>query len=122
MILSSDFQYVAFIILFLLGLLCGFCRDVCNAILLIFKNKLFAKNVLDFLFCLVFGLVFFLGLNFYNYGQFRIYLFLAYLTAFVLQRKMFGKLFAKLFLLVYNKTIKLLNKFKRTPVGVFLFK
>ena len=122
MIFNLSFQYVAFLIVFGIGFATGFGKDIFNSILVIFKNNNIAKNVLDFVFCLTFALLFFLSLNYFNYGQFRLYLFFAFILGFVLQRKMLGKLFAKLFLLVYNKTIKLLNKFKTSKVGLILFR
>lgn len=121
MIHSALYEYKVFIIFVLLGLLAGAAYGITQFIIFVVKNKLFT-HIAEFCFACVLGGGLFLGINFYNFGVFRLYLLVCYLLGFYIERKTIGKLFAKLYALVYNYVVKLLKKFRHSALGVALFK
>lgn len=122
MINSAGFEYKVFLLALLFGVISGAIYGVLNMVVVGFKNNIVLKNVLDGLFMLIFAGLLFYCLNAFNYGAFRMHLLITYIVGFLLERKTIGKLFAKLFLLVYNYIVKTIKKFKQTKPGVFLFK
>lgn len=122
MITDAAFEYKVFFLVLLFGLLSGVVYGIFNMIVLSFKKNIIIKNISDGIFMLIFASIFFYCLNAYNFGTFRVYLLITYIIGFIIERKTIGKLFAKLFLLVYNYNIKLIKKFKKSKAGAFLFK
>ena len=115
-------EYLITLIIFSFGLAAGALYGIFKLILIIFKNNKVAFNVLDFVFVLIFGAVLFFALNYYNMGQFRFYLFAFYVFGFILERVTLGKLFAKLYVMMYNNIIKLCRLFKTSKAGKIIFK
>lgn len=96
-------QPYVFFILFLTGVLAGLFFDIANfTILLCNKNKVIQQIIYFFTVMISFTVFFVVNLNI-NYGQFRIYIFLALGIGFILERFTFGKLWTKLFNKCYNQ-------------------
>lgn len=96
------------------GLILGTIYEIIS---FFFKNKKkFFVLIKDFLFSVVATILFVICLKLVNYGEFRLYIFLAFVVGFILERTTIGFLVEKLmqiickfFQLVYNKLMK--NKF-----------
>lgn len=102
-----------FIALFIAGFLCGFIFDVLHFIhFLCKKNKIvgYALDSIGVVFS--FAMLFLTNLNF-NYGAFRMYIFLMFFFALLLQRLTLGKLIAKLETVCYNLFIKFTKLFTK---------
>lgn len=71
------------------------------------KNNIVLTIIFDIIFVLIATVVFVVGLQFCNYGQFRLFLLINYIFGFVLQKISIGDLVAKFFKLIYNLVIKI---------------
>lgn len=105
-----------------LGFLCGCFIGLKNFAILIFKNNIFAKIIFDFLLTLAIGYVFINSIDFYFYGEIRLYICAFFVFGAVLERKILGKLFAKLYFIIYNGGRKFIQKLKTTKYGKIIFK
>jgi hypothetical protein len=119
---DTIFEYKIFLIIFLVGIIVGALYGVLKMVLYIFKNNLILQNILEFLFAIFFVAALFFALNLYNFGQFRLYLLFSYGLGFFMERITVGKLFAKIFLYVYNCSIKLLKKLYGSKLIKFVLK
>ena len=106
----------------LLGFLMGAIYGVLNHIVTAFKNHFIVRIITDILFCLILGYVFVSATTQHLYGEIRAYLCVFFALSFIIERKTLGKLFAKLFLLVYNGLKKYFTQFKSTRLGKIIFK
>lgn len=119
---SFAFEYYVALVVFGFGVLCGVLYEFNLTILRMFKNRIIVKNILDFIFAGVFATLFFISLNYFNFGQFRLYLLIIFTLGVILEHKLMGKLFAKTTSVVYNIVVKLIAKFKTTRIAKILFK
>ena len=110
------------IIFFMMGMICGIVCDILKTITHLFKNNIIIQITSDFLFSTVSGLLFFSLLNQYFYGQIRLYILIIFLFGIYLEQKTLGKLFAKLYFILYNVGRKIVRKFSSSKFGKIIFK
>ena len=110
------------LIYLMLGLLTGTIYGTLKHIVYVFKNNLIIQLISDILFCLSTAYIFMIATHHYFYGEIRLHLVAFFTLGFYIERKTLGKLFAKLFLLLYNWVSKLINKIKTTRFGKIIFK
>ena len=110
------------LIYLLLGILSGAIYGLLKAIVYVFKKHLITQIITDIIFCLVVAYIFGRTTHYYFYGDIRIYLVAIFAFGMYLERKTLGKLFAKLFIMLYNWVSKLINKFKLSRFGKIIFK
>lgn len=107
-------------------LLVGFVIGAVLGLMLLFKilckKNIIVVNIMDFMFSILFILVFFVVLNYVHYGQFRFFLMAGYLLGFIVERKTVGILFAKCYGKLYNKFTKVIVVSKTTRLGKIIFK
>ncbi len=106
--------------LFLVFLVIGFVVAILWELILFINNpikNIIIKQIIEVPFAIVFVFLFFAMLINFNYGEFRMFLLVAYIFGFVIERKTLGKLFAKLNYWLYNKFIKVKNYLKQTKIG-----
>ena len=109
-------------IYFIFGIALGALYGILKDIIYIFKNHLAVQIICDFAFTIILGGTFIVLNNYFFWGKLRIYLLISLLLGIWGERKTLGKIFAKLFLLLYNKVSKWLNNFKSTRFGKILFR
>ena len=112
---------IALIFLFV-GFLAGAFYGICRFIIGTFKNNIFIQIIVDFLYSIGVGFMFVKLNNHFLYGEIRLYPIVLLLLGLFSERKTLGKLFAKLYLILYNVGRKSLEKFKKTQLGKILFK
>lgn len=110
------------LIFILLGLLLGAISGLLKCVLIVLKNNRIAVIITDFIFCLIAGAMFIYASSIYNFGIIRWYLCAFFALGYIIERKTIGKLFAKLFLILYNWLSKRLNLLKSSRVGKIIFK
>ena len=119
--ISYILQMKDFFILFIIGFGIGIVYELLNTtqkIKKIFVIQFFS----DITFCLIFTVVFLYTINIVNMGEFRLFLLIAYCLGLFIERITLGKLFAKGFKLIYNKTISLWKTFSKSKFGRIIFK
>jgi len=107
---------------FLVGFVLGTIYEILKFIVHIFKHHISIQIITDFLFTIIFGASVIILNHCFFLGEFRLHLLIFCFLGFYIERKTVGKIFAKLFLLLYNKVSKVLNKFKSTPFGKIISK
>lgn len=107
---------------FLLGVLSGAAYGILKFIVFISKNNLIVQFILDLLYSLSVGFLFLFATNYYLYGEMRLYVCLIFALGMILERKTLGKLFAKLYFILYNVSINLIQRIKTTRFGKIIFK
>lgn len=122
MITSQFFYYKTFGLMFLIGFLVGVAISVVLGLTQNLNKNIVAKNITQFLCVMLFGVVFFISINFLNFGEFRVFLFFAYLLGFLLEFKLLNKLIAKTIKFGYNLLINSFKGFAKTKVGAKILK
>lgn len=107
---------------FLLGIILGSIYGILKSLMRPFKNNIIIEIITDLVFCLALGATLIYGFNYYNMGIIRLYLIVDILLGYTLERKTIGKLFAKLYLMLYNLLTKWISTFKLTKLGKIIFK
>ena len=110
------------LLFFLLGILAGCLYGVLKFVTQLFKNNIFIQFITDILFSLSVGFSFLIAINHHFYGEIRIYIVAIFLLGMIIERKTLGKLFAKLYLILYNVGRKSIQKLKTTRFGKIIFK
>ena len=110
------------LIYLLLGLLAGAIYGLLKHIVYVFKNHLIAQIIADIIFVIFATFIFGKANLYFFYGETRLHLLAIFALGIYLERKTLGKLFAKLFIMLYNWLSKLLNKFKLSSFGKIIFK
>jgi hypothetical protein len=110
------------LLFFLLGIICGAIYGLCGFINLIFKKNVIVQFITDLIFSFVVGHHFLFAINQYFYGQIRIYIIAIFAFGLYLERKTLGKLFAKLYFILYNVGRKSIQGFLSTKLGKIIFK
>ena len=105
-----------------LGILCGIMVGISRHIVFIFKNNSIMRILCDFITTLSIWCVFSYLNHLFFYGEIKLYLSVFFAIGIWAERKTFGKIFAKLFLMLYNWVIKGLIRFKSTTLGKFITK
>ena len=119
--ISYIFQMKDFLILFAIGIGLGIIYGFINILYLV-KNRPILHIITDFIFTITFGIIFFIAINIINMGEFRLFLLIAYILGFYIERITLGKLFAKGYKNMYNKIINLWKVFIKTKIGKIIFK
>lgn len=123
MLYETLYQGQIFLVMLYFGLLTGVFFEGKNLV-----ERAFSKNkticvVLDTLFMVLSALIFIYAKNLANYGEFRIYLLLAFGLGIVLEHISIGFLVEKFFVGVYNITKKIGRKiFCHKPKSKFMQK
>jgi hypothetical protein len=99
-----------------LGFLLGAVYDIVYFLKLTVKNNFIVSNILNFVYVCFYGLVVLGSVINFNYGQFRLFLVLSFVLGTLLHRKTLGKIFAKIFLCLYNKLCKGLKTLTKTKL------
>lgn len=110
------------LIFFLFGVLSGAIYGMSKFVVFVFKNNMIVQIVIDLIYSLGVGYSILIATNKLLYGEIRLYIIAAFVLGMWLERKTFGKLFAKVYLLVYNVGIKLVKRIKTTKLGKVIFK
>ena len=100
----------------MLGFGLGGVYDIVYFFKLTLKNNYIVSNLFNFLYVCLYGLVVLFSVINFNYGQFRLFLVLSFVFGTFLHRKTLGKLFAKIFLCLYNKLCKGLKSLTKTKL------
>lgn len=106
----------------IIGACSGAIIGASKQIVFITKNNKLVQVICDTLTTVAFWMIFSYLNHYFFYGDIRIHLALFFILGTVLERKTFGKLFAKLFLMLYNGLTKALKWFKLTSLGKFITK
>ena len=104
------------------GLICGAIIGTTKHITHSLKNNIIIQAILDTILTIVIWLIFSRLNHHFFYGGGRLYLAVFFALGIWIERKTFGKLFAKLFLILYNGVIKGFIWFKSTTLGKFITK
>lgn len=110
------------IIYLFLGIITGVLYGVFKNITFVFKNNFIVQIITDIMFILISAYLFWTTTQTLIYGEIRLHLLVIFIMGAYLERKTLGKLFAKLFFMLYNWVSKLINKFKLTKFGKLIFK
>lgn len=108
--------------MFLIGFLVGVAISVVLGLTQNLNKNIVFKNITQFVCVMLFGAVFFVSINFLNFGEFRGFLFFAYMVAFLLEFKLLNKLIAKTIKFGYNLVINKFSVFAKTKVGAKILK
>lgn len=101
------------------GILLGVCFEILNFCAKILKKTKLVLFLRDLIFSLIATFLFIICTNVVNYGEFRLYIFLAFIVGFILEKISIGYLVAFLIEKLYNflkfiyKKITKLKFFKR---------
>ena len=119
--ISYALQLKDFFILFLIGIGIGIIYGILNMCQKI-KPIYAIQIILDIVFCIISTIVFLFSINIINMGEFRLFLLIAYIIGFIIERITLGKLFAKGYKFVYNKLIVLGKQIVNSKFGRIIFK
>lgn len=119
--ISYIFQLKDFLILLLIGFIIGIFYGILNAPSKI-KNNYIYQIFADIIFCLISTIVFVFSINIINMGEYRAFLVFAYVLGIIIERTTLGKLFAKGYKYMYNKTINMIKKIANSKFGRIVFK
>lgn len=120
--LANSGQLLLFLKFFLIGIIPALLLASINFFSLFIKAKKVYFLIFDIIFCLFFTCIFLYAVNLLNYGEIRLYMFIAFSLGCIVERKTIGKLFAKLHILIYNAINKGVAKFKKSKLFKFLSK
>lgn len=114
-------QIILFLKFLIFGLIFGCFIGILKLFKILLNNKII-NHLLDFIPCVIFICLYVLLISKLNFGVSRLYLLFSTILGIVVERISLGKLFAKLYLKLYNnmKLVKL--KFTKTKLGKILFK
>jgi hypothetical protein len=119
--ISYILQLKDFCIMFGVGFLVALFYGIINIFPRI-KKCLAIQIPIDVCFCIASFITFILMINLINMGEFRFFLLAGFVIGFLLERITLGKLFAKLFKMLYNNIAKLLKKFASSRLGRIVLK
>ncbi len=116
MLYETLLQGAIFLTLFYFGLFCGVFFEVKKMLDKMFKHWTLIL-ITDILFFIISAFLFVFAENLFNYGEFRLYLLLAFVLGAFIEHFSVGFLVEKFFIIIYNlinRVIYLLkNKFKK---------
>lgn len=119
--ISYVLQLKDFLILLLIGFGIGLIYGILN-ITQKLKRIYILQIIVDIVFCLISTIIFLLVINFINMGEFRLFLLIAYLIGFTIERITLGKIFAKGYKFVYNKIKHFNKKIANSKIGRIILK
>ena len=111
MLFNNSILGCSFLFMFYIGICIGILYDIFLYIRKAYNLK-FVTILLDSIFGIVTTIAFIFGLQYCNYGQFRLFLVITYIFGFVLQKTTMGDLVAKSIKFIYNLNIKIFGKRK----------
>ncbi len=109
-------DYKVFLICVGVGICLGAFYGFLNLIKILLKKNIILDNILNFFYSLFFGFIILLIIVNYNFGEFRLYLILAFALGTILERKTIGKVFAKFYVWLYNKLCKVVCTLKKNKL------
>ena len=121
MLFTTLLQGKLFCIILFLGILIGFIYELQYLLRAIFKNKIIVF-ILDLIYGIIFTLLFIFSINLFNYGEFRIYLLLAYVLGLIIETKTVGDLFRQMIKFICKKTKQLIKLLKQNKFCKIIFK
>lgn len=110
MLYETLYQSQIFFMMLYFGIIGGVLFEVKNLIRHIFFDNKIISFVVDSVFMFLCAIIFVYAKNLLNFGEFRLYLLLAFVIGIVLEHFSIGFLVEKLFFLMYNKSIKLYRR------------
>lgn len=110
------------LIFLMLGFLSGVLYGICKFINVLFNYNTIILIITDIIFSIISGFSFTNAINFYFFGKIRLYIVVIFLLGLYLERKTLGKLFAKLYFILYNVGRKSMERFSSTKLGKIIFK
>ncbi len=108
--------FLLFLVCTGLGFLVGAVYGVLGFVKLLTKNNFIINNIINFLFGIGVGMVVLITTINLNYGMFRWFIIVGFVVGVLFERKTLGKLFAKIFLFLYNRFSRGLTTLKNTKV------
>jgi len=114
MIFSTFNQLNCFLIFFVLGLFLGILYSIINILFLSKKLKKYQKNILNCVFFSLFSFIFIVFLHIFNFGVFKLSLFLVSILAFLWIKILLANLVVFLENKWYNVLIKLFKRKHKT--------
>lgn len=121
MLYQTTFQGKIFLIMLYYGIISGLILQIKLTICCYFKSKIFS-NITDFLIGVIFGYIFIKGMNLYCYGEFRIYLLIAYLIGLIIVHYSLGFLIKSMIKYICKFLKGVFCKLKRIKVLAKIFK
>ena len=100
----------------LVGVGLGITYGVLGFIKIIVKHNYIVTNIINLIYSLGCGMVVLLVTINLNFGEFRAFVICGVVLGIIIERKTLGKIFAKIFLLMYNKFSKCIIALKNTKV------
>ena len=110
------------LIFLILGIISGAIYGLSRFIATMLNKNIIVQIILDFLSSICIGAIFILSNIHYFYGEIRAYICALFALGIYLERKTLGKLFAKLYLMLYNWTIIRAKNLKKSKLGKIIFK
>lgn len=106
-------QPLTFLWVFLIGFFASIIFDLSKYLTFLCNNNKIMQKVFDALAVFVFGALFFIVCLVFNFGQFRLYILMAYLCGLLLERTTFGLILAKFCKFCYLNFKKINFTFKK---------
>jgi len=103
---------VIFLSMLYFGLVGGVFYEIKSLCFKPLEKNAFLTIILDTVFFVILALLFFVAIQFTNYGEIRFFLFISFFLGFFLERITIGSMLAKFFKVLYNKFINVVKKFK----------
>ena len=88
-------QPIIFLYLFIIGFFASIIFDFSKYLTFLCNNNKIMQKIFDSFAVFVFGIIFFVACLMFNYGQFRLYLAMAYILGFLFERISLGITLAK---------------------------
>lgn len=117
MFFNANSQWWISLILIGTGFLCGAFFNLASTLNILFKNRFWIKCIFDFVATIICGTAFLIAINILYYGEMRLYMIVAFVLGLYLEIVTVGKIIAKTFLLLYNKTAIWIKKLSNTKFG-----
>lgn len=115
MTVTNIFQMESALILATLGIVSGIIYDILHPNIAIFKHKAYTI-VCDIVCTILSSIALLIGINLVTLGRYRLYLIVAFVLGYYIERKTMGKLFAKIYRFVYNLLSKVVNFVCKTNI------
>ncbi len=122
MYFNTQHQLQVFSKLFLIGMVAGCVLSVCWILNVLTGKKKVVTFLLDFVYTLLAGGIYYLGVIYWWDGKMQWFTYLAFLLGILIQQKTIGKLVAKGFYFVYNKIKNVLHLFFQSKIGKIVTK
>lgn len=121
MTVSYILQLKDFFVFFSIGIIIGILYGLLNIAPKYTKNY-FLQLLTDAIYPIILTSTFLLVTNYLNNGQFRFFMLFGYILGIIIERITLGKLFAKLYNMLYTKLVESFKKFKKTKLFKIVFK